>query len=895
MTPKPQLSWRAAMRIAWREMRASRAKFLFVVLSVAIGVGSLTGVRGFSSSFRHMLLGEARTLMAGDLTARVFALPTAEQEAALRGLEARGVRRTWITETVTMASSATTADPLLISVKAVDAAAYPYYGVVKLNPPRPLREALDARSVVVSDDLLVRLNVRTGDLLHIGGQDFRIAGVMVSEPDRMTGSLNVGPRVMIARQGLDRTGLITPGSRAAERYLFALPAQGGPDVAQARAVLKQAFPEATIADYRETHPIITRGLDRSTTFLSLIGLIALVIGAMGVASAMHGHLQQKLDSIAVMKCMGARSAQVIRIYTAQTLMLGLGGGVIGVAFGVGVAAAFPGLIAKYFAMDVSPYWDAWPAVQGIAVACLVTLLFTLPPLLGIRDIRPALIFRRDVETRYTVSPIHSGIRGQPLPDGRGSDQSRDRKGAVARYVSELLNRYIKRGMAPAYLVRVAILLGTGAVAGTLTEGSLTDALRTGGFFALALAIGLALLSLAGWAMLRGFRWFLRRAGALLPGVVRHGMANLYRPGNQAQAAVVALGVGVMFTLTVFLVQGALVEQIRGSAPPGMPNVFLLDIPANQRAAIGEFIRQQPGVKEAPEVAFAVAARITAINGEAIEKLPLRDFNRRFRRTRTVTAMDAMPPDTIILSGAWWRPGDRDPQICASEEAAKILNLKPGTQVEWSIWNRNLRTRVACIERTESIRMTGRFEFLFNAGQLENLPAVYYGSARVRPADVAALQRVVYQKFPTVTVVNVADVMQIVEDVVQRIAAVIRFISGFTILAGAVMVASSVAGTRFRRMREVVTLKTLGATRRRIAWIFSVEFLSLGLVAGVMGTLLASAFAALVLKRLLQIDFHPSLPTHAIAVGIAALVATVAGWAASFRILGRKPLEILRDE
>jgi putative ABC transport system permease protein len=856
MTPKPQLSWRAAMRIAWREMRASRAKFLFVVLSVAIGVGSLTGVRGFSSSFRHMLLGEARTLMAGDLTARVFALPTAEQEAALRGLEARGVRRTWITETVTMASSATTADPLLISVKAVDAAAYPYYGVVKLNPPRPLREALDARSVVVSDDLLVRLNVRTGDLLHIGGQDFRIAGVMVSEPDRMTGSLNVGPRVLIARQGLDRTGLITPGSRAAERYLFALPAQGGPDVAQARAVLKQAFPEATIADYRETHPIITRGLDRSTTFLSLIGLIALVIGAMGVASAMHGHLQQKLDSIAVMKCMGARSAQVIRIYTAQTLMLGLGGGVIGVAFGVGVAAAFPGLIAKYFAMDVSPYWDAWPAVQGIAVACLVTLLFTLPPLLGIRDIRPALIFRRDVAT----------------------------KGSARR-----------RGMAPAYLVRVAILLGTGAVAGTLTEGSLTDALRTGGFFALALAIGLALLSLAGWAMLRGFRWFLRRAGARLPGVVRHGMANLYRPGNQAQAAVVALGVGVMFTLTVFLVQGALVEQIRGSAPPGMPNVFLLDIPANQRAAIGEFIRQQPGVKEAPEVAFAVAARITAINGEAIEKLPLRDFNRRFRRTRTVTAMDAMPPDTIILSGAWWRPGDRDPQICASEEAAKILNLKPGTQVEWSIWNRNLRTRVACIERTESIRMTGRFEFLFNAGQLENLPAVYYGSARVRPADVAALQRVVYQKFPTVTVVNVADVMQIVEDVVQRIAAVIRFISGFTILAGAVMVASSVAGKRYRRMREVVTLKTLGATRRRIAWIFSVEFLALGTVSGLMGSLLAEGFAALVLKRLLQIDFHLALPTLGSAVVIAALVATVAGWAASFRILGRKPLEILRDE
>jgi putative ABC transport system permease protein len=507
-------------------------------------------------------------------------------------------------------------------------------------------------------------------------------------------------------------------------------------------------------------------------------------------------------------------------------------------------------------MDVLAYWSAWPALQGIAVACLVTLLFTLPPLLGIRDIRPALIFRRDVESK-------SGPR--------------------------------RRGAAAPYLVRAAILLGTGVVAGTLTEGGLSDALRTGGFFALALAIGLALLSLAGWSMLRGFRWFLRRSGARLPGVMRHGMANLYRPGNQAQAAVVALGVGVMFTLTVFLVQSALVDQIRGSAPPGMPNVFLLDIPANQRIALSDFIRQQPGVKEAPEVAFAVAARITAIDGEPIENRPLRDFNRRFLRTRSVTSMDTMPADTLILNGAWWKAGDRDPQLCASEEAAKILNLKPGTLVDWNIWNRNLRTRVACIERTESIRMTGRFEFIFNPGQLENLPAVYYGSARVRPADVAAMQREVYRKFPTVTVVNVADVMQIVEDVVQRIAAVIRFISGFTILAGAVMVASSVAGTRFRRMREVVTLKTLGATRRRIAWIFSVEFLALGAVAGVMGSLLASGFAGLVLKRLLQIDFHPAILTHAAAVGISALVAVAAGWAASFRILGRKPLEILRDE
>jgi putative ABC transport system permease protein len=837
-----------SLRIAWRELRAARVRFLFVILAVAVGVGSLTGVRGFSRSFRRMLLGQARTLMAADLTARVFGLPTTEQQAVLDSLAARGVRRTWITETVTMASSNTVADPLLISVKAVDPAAYPFYGEVKLNPARPLNQALTADTVIVSDDLLMRLNVRIGEILRIGGQNFRIAAVVVSEPDRMTGTLNVGPRVMITRAGLDRTGLITLGSRASERYLFKLPASGVPDVEQVRLTLRDAFPEATISDYRQTHPIITRGLDRAETFLSLIALIALVIGAMGVASAMHAHIQQKLDSIAVMKCIGARSSQVIRIYVAQTLLLGLSGGILGAVAGVAVAAAFPPMIAKYFTVSVAASWDWLPALQGIAVACLITLLFTLPPLLSIREIRPALVFRRSVEKWGRPAGLPVFLRG-------------------------------------------AILLGTGALAATLTEGAARDVLRTALVFTIALTLGIAILWLTGWVFLR----LLRFAPRNLPAVLRHGIANLYRPGSQAQAAVVALGVGVMFTLAVFLVQESLVQQIRGSAPPGMPNVFLLDIPGSQRDAVSRLVEAQPGVKSAPEVAFAVAARITAVDGTPAGQLGLRDYGRRFLRTRSVTELEQKPADTEILAGSWWAPGTRDAQVCASEETAKILKLRPGSIIDWNIWDHAIRTRVACIERTESLQMSARFEFLFSPGQLRGMPAIYYGSARVRPADVPALQRILYERYPTVTVVNVADVLQIVQDVVSRIAAIVRFISAFTILAGAVMVASSIAGTRFRRMREVVILKTLGATRRRIAWIFSVEFLALGTVAGVMGSALASAFAAAIVTRLLHIEYRAGVGSSVLAVVLAAALAVAAGWAASFRVLGRKPLEILRDE
>jgi putative ABC transport system permease protein len=855
------LSWSVAVRLAWREMRAARAKFIFVVLAVAVGIGSLTGVRGFSRSFRRMLLGEARNLMAGDLSARIFAMPTPEQEAILQQLDRRGVRRTWITETVTMASSNGVRDPLLISVKAVDPRAYPCYGEVKLDPPRAFASALDAQSVAVSDDLLMRLNVRAGETIRIGGQGFRVAGVVTSEPDRMTGSLNIGPRVMITREGLERTGLIGIGSRASERFLFKLPANGVPSVEQVRSILKRAFPEATIADFRETHPIITRGLNRATTFLSLIGLIALVIGAIGVASAMHGHLQQKMDSIAVMKCLGARSGQVIRIYAAQTLMLGLGGGLLGVAFGTLVAHAFPGMLARYFNFNAPTRWDAWPAVEGLAIACLITMLFTLPPLLGIRLVRPAQVFRRHME-----------------PES-----------------AQRWRRWKSREIRPVALVGGVILLGTGAVAAALTEGGLRDALRTGGVFVLGLAAGLALLSLSAWLLLRGVRGLIRRAPARIPAPVRQGIANLYRPGNQAQAAVVALGAGVMFTVTVFLIQRALIRQIANSAPPGMPNVFLLDIPGAQRETVADLIKSQPGVESAPEVTQAVAARITAVDGTAIDKLPLQEWGRRFTRTRSVTSLAAKPPDTEVMAGAWWGDAEREPVVCADEDAAKILNLRPGSVIDWNIWNRAIRTRVTCIHRSESVRMSARFEFVFNPGPLDSAPAVYYGSARVRARDVPALQRVMYQRFPTVTVVNVADVLQIVQEVVDRIALVIRFISAFTILAGAVMLASSVAGARLRRMREVVILKTLGATRQRSATIFSIEFLALGAAAGAMGSLLASGFAALVLKRLMEIEFQPDPLPELLAIVCAALLAVGAGWAASFRILGRKPLEILREE
>jgi putative ABC transport system permease protein len=890
------LSLRTAARIAWRETRSSMVKFTFVVLGVAAGVGALSGVRGFSQSFEGMLTREARTVMAADLTARQFVLPDADQTAQLDALAARGVERTLITETVSMASAtasprasataspgasataspgasataspgasataspgasatapAAEAAPVLVSIKAVDPLKYPYYGTVKLDPDMPIAQTLRPDTVIAGEDLLIRLGVKVGQQVRVGGQDFRVAAVVISEPDRMSGSLNIGLRLMMSRQAFDRTGLMQLGSRAAQRYLFKLDA-GAPGVEETRAAIKSALPESTVADFRQSHPIITAGLDRATVFLSLVSLIALIVGAIGVGMAMHAHLQQKMDHIAVMKSLGATSGEIIRIYTLQTLMLGLAGGVGGVLVGRGVEQIFPALINKLFQIDAPVTWHIEAAAQGIAAGILTTLLFTVPPLLAIRKIRPALILRRD------------------MPEAKLPWAKRMRE------------------TKPALAAGAMILAGIGVLAAWLAESP-----RVGGYFAGALSVSLLLLAAVATLLLKGIRAFVKKSPWRIPALTRQGLANLYRQGNQAQAILVALGLGVMFTLTVYLVQNSLVKEIIATAPPEMPNVFLVGVTEAQTGPLKELIAKQAGVLGAPVLGPAVAARLVTIDGVPVTDHQVDGVRRRYVNTRSVTWEAGQPSDVTVIQGAWWAAGTKEPVVSVEEDAAKTLEIQVGARLELVASGKTIRAKVVAIHKVTSMRSTPSAEFVFDQEALAGLPVVYYGGVRMQPSSVGALQRVVYETFPTITVVNIADALAIAQQVVDQIALVIRFLSGFAILAGAIILAASVAGTRFRRVREVVILKTLGATKKNVQRVFSIEFLTLGGVAGLLGALLAAVFSSLVLKRLLDARFQFDFVATGVAIFGTALLANLSGWVASFRILRQKPLEVLREE
>jgi putative ABC transport system permease protein len=269
--------------------------------------------------------------------------------------------------------------------------------------------------------------------------------------------------------------------------------------------------------------------------------------------------------------------------------------------------------------------------------------------------------------------------------------------------------------------------------------------------------------------------------------------------------------------------------------------------------------------------------------------------RRFVNTMSVTWEAEQPSDVKVIQGAWWGKGTADPVVAVEEDAAKTLEIQPGATLELIASGKTIRARVVAIHKVEAMRSTPSAEFVFNREALEGLPVVYYGGVRMEPSSVGGLQRVVYEKFPTITVVNIADALAIAQQVVDQIALVIRFLSAFAILAGAIILAASVAGTRFRRVREVVILKTLGATRRKVQRVFSIEFLTLGAVAGLLGALLAAAFSSLVLKRLLDAKFQFDFLATGVAILGTSLLANLSGWLASFRILRQKPLEVLREE
>jgi putative ABC transport system permease protein len=440
--------------------------------------------------------------------------------------------------------------------------------------------------------------------------------------------------------------------------------------------------------------------------------------------------------------------------------------------------------------------------------------------------------------------------------------------------------------------------------------TLSDSAEVGRVFSVWLAIVLLVLLAASAAVLWGLKFFLNRTRLHLPSALRHGLANLYRPGNPSAALLAALGMGVMQIMTVYLVQRAVVNELHITSAPNLPNVFLVDIANTEIDGIRTVLKAQPGVTTQPELVPMVAARVETIDGvtqaEARAKAdeeraqaqaqgtPRNSRRRRMPRGVNLTWAEEIPVGTKVVSGEWWKAGERRPQLAISQQQADWLGMKLGSTIVFAVEDTKIAATVVALTKDDGQHLFGRAQFTLPKTALDGLPVVWSGGVHADPAKVGELQRALYVAYPTVTVINVAQALETVRAVVIQITYVIQFLAAFSIFAGVVILASSIAGTKYRRTREVVVLKTLGATRGRIATIFSIEFAVLGLVAGVVGI----GFANLIVRTLLlqmNVAYKAQLLLNFSALAGVAALTVATGWMASHRILEKKPLEVLREE
>ncbi len=568
--------------------------------------------------------------------------------AAIEAQSGGAIRSTWVTETVSMASVTTAPVPLLVSLKAVDPADYPFYGTAELDPAIPLRQALQGNSAVVADEFLIRLNAHVGDTLRLGKVDFKITAVLKQEPDRVTASMGLGPRVMISEAALAQTGLLAPGGRASRRLLVKLPdtppkgVTVDAETAAIRAQLESALPDAQVMDYREGNPALTRGLDNATSILSLICLVAMVLGAIGVAMAMHAHLEQRMDMLAILKAIGADSSDLLRIFLLQTLGLGLAGGLLGVVAGVAVMAALPAAFGQLLPVHVILQFPWQSALAGLGTGLLTTLLFCLPPLLDVRAVRPVLVLRRLVEQG---------------PSG------------IAEWFAKWWERRLQVAIA------AATIAGLAGIA-----WALSDSPKVGAWFALLFTITLVVLLVLAAAALWFLRIFLNRTRLHLPSSLRHGLANLYRPGNQSAAVLAALGTGVMLILAVYLMQKDLLTDLRETASPKLPNVFLVDMQTQEVDGVKAFFAHQAGVSQQLDLMPVVQGRFVSINGQQVDQMKGQHYPIRMLENAELTWADAPPEGDKVTEGAWWT-SSAAAEIAISDGVAQRLHVGVGSAVE----------------------------------------------------------------------------------------------------------------------------------------------------------------------------------------------------------------------
>lgn len=848
------------LRMVGREARASWRRLVFFFLCVAVGVGAIVALRSVIQSVRGGIAAEARTLTAADVvisTNRPWEPDARAQiDTRLREAGATGVAET--IETATMARPADTAKVVARTVELQGVqAGYPYYGRVELDGGLTYsHDLLRGQGALVRPELLTQLDLAVGDEIVLGEQRFTIRGVVLAEPGRRLGFFSFGPRVLIDHADMARTGLLQFGSRARHALLVRVPeASIEPLVQLLREDFKQQF--ITARSYRGTEDRMSEDLERAENYLSLVGFIIVILGGIGVWSVTRVFVQQKLKAVAVLKCLGASTAQVLAVYLAQVMALGALGSALGLLLAWAALAALPADLLAGFG-GVVPRLTASASLQGLAVGVLVSLLFSLVPLLEIRRVRPLLLLR-DEAARQSSGP-----------------------GGVGRWWRRIDWAQVTAALA----VSIALV----AVASWQAASWQVGALVCGAFVAVALLLHLSgqlLVRLV--APLRMATWF----------PLRHAVISVSRPGNQTRVILLAVGLGAFFIIGVRSLQTNLLDAFRIDLRRDGPDLFLVDIQSDQEAGVRQFLAAANPAYPA-RVLPVLRARITGVRGETLN---LENFEEvrgqgRLAREYVITYRDHLEANERLVAGTFWDSPSATPEVSIEEGISQRFGIRLGDTMRFDVLGRIVEARVTSVREVEwADARSGGFMFVFRPGVFEAAPKTFIAAARgpELPADRARLQRDLVVAFPNVSVIDVREVARTVEAVAANVTLAVSIVGLIALFAGVLILIGSVAMTKFQRLHESAVFKTLGASTRTLTAMLAIEYGTLGALAGAIGAITSLGLSWALCRFVLDIPWSPTPAVVVLGMVATALLVGGLGVAASLDVLRRRPLAILRAE
>lgn len=839
------------LRFALRDLLGDPRGFGIFMACIVIGVAAISGVSGLSRSLAEGLAREGRTILGGDASFSLVAREFSPEQRAF--FETRGR----LSEMSLMRAMARRDDgeAAMVEIKAVDPATYPVYGAVTLYPGLALADALAVKDgvagIAVDPVLLPRLDVRLGDTLLIGSSRVQLRAKLISEPDKLAGGVNFGPRVMMTRATLQAAGLVTPGTVVRNALRITLHANGGDEdvkafVKAADAAFPQAGWEARTRD--AVSPQFSRNLDRFTQLLTLVALTALVAGGAGVANAVQGFVERKRTQFAVLKALGATGSRVFAIALAQVMAAAAFAILLGLAVGALIPWATAGVLREVAELPVSAALDARGALSGALYGLLVTLIFALVPLGRAHEV-----------------PVAALLRDDPR--------------------SVKLTRY----RAAAWMAALALA--------TLAMLSSPD-LKLGAAY-----VGAAIVA---FGALRGAAWLTMRAARAMPrprdARLRFALANIWRPKSLTPALVVSIGLTQTLLIALALVEGSIHNELARADAGEIPNFFFVDTPKSQTQAFNAFLAEQIPAAKIEHVPM-MRGRMIEVKGVPVGKVSIADDQKwAFEGDRGITFSATLPANSELAEGDWW-PADYDgpPLVSLEQKVAEGIGVAVGDEIKVNVLGRETTARIANLRKVNWRSYAINFIMVFSPNTFRGAPytelfTVAYGapSAETRDAMDARLSRETAKRFPMIVSVRVKEALAAVDKIAGQLALAARAASGLAIVTAILALASAVASGQRARLHDAVVLKTLGATRGWLAAAYGLEFGLVGLVASLIALGAGAGAAYAMVALVMKIDF--AFPVGVVAATtLATLAITIGlGLAGTWRVLSRRPGPELRE-